>query len=118
MGHNILTKFALFSFPEKFSFNTILQFRHNLGQNHTILYPRQLCPMIHSLEILKYGMIEYNSYTKVAVNLPKKIPKLRNLMSHDSLSEDLFEVLWYDQAQYRWSKVALVIFRKFRNIFS
>ena len=72
----------------------------------------------------------YNSYTKVAVNLSKKFPfwarviwakfgpKLFNLMSHYSLSEDLFEVLWHDKAQYRWLKVALVIFPKFRNILS
>ena len=51
-------------------------------------------------------MIGYNSYTKVIlVNLPKKFPfwvrtigaqfgpKLCNLMSHDLISEDLFEVL-------------------------
>ena len=78
----------------------------------------------------EYGMMGYNSYTKVAVNLPKKFPfctrviwakfgpKLFNLMSHDSLSEDLFEVFWHDKAQYRWLKVALVIFPKFRNILS
>ena len=67
--------------------------------------------MIHSLRILKYGMTGYNSYTKVAVNLPKKFPfwaiwaeyepTLCNVMSHDSLSEDLFEVLWHDKAQHR-----------------
>ena len=34
MGHNILTKFPLVSFPQKSSFNTIVQFGHNLGQNH------------------------------------------------------------------------------------
>ena len=71
---------------------------------------------------LKYGMMEYNSYSKVAVNLPKKFPFwvrailakfgliLCNLLSYDSLSEDLFEILWHDKAQYRWLKVALVIF--------
>ena len=75
-------------------------------------------------------MIGYNSYTKVAVNLLEKFPFwvrsisakfgpiLCNLMSHDSLSEDLFEVLWHNKAQYRWLKVALVIFPKFRNILS
>ena len=69
--------------------------------------------MIHSLKILKYGMMGYDSYTKVKVNLPNKFPfwaraiwakfgpKLCNAMSHDSLSEDLFEVLWHDEAQYR-----------------
>ena len=127
---NILTKFALVSFPQKSSFNTIVQFGHNLGQNHRILCPRQLCLLIHSLKILKYGMMEYNSYTKIALNLPKKFhfwaraiwakfgPILCNLMSHDLLSEDLFEVLRHDKAQYRWLKIALVIFLKFRNILS
>ena len=58
-------------------------------------------------------MMGYNSYTKVTVNLQKKfpfwaraiwaefVPKLCNAMSHDSLFEDLFEVLWHDEAQYR-----------------
>ena len=53
---------------------------------------------------LKYGMMRYNSYTEVAVNLPKKFPLwvraisakfgpiFCNLISHDSLSEDLFEI--------------------------
>ena len=56
------------------SFNTIVQFGHNLGQNHSILCPRQLCLVIYSLKIVKYGIMGYNSYTKVAVNLPKKFP--------------------------------------------
>ena len=58
-------------------------------------------------------MMGYNSYTKVAVNLPKKFPswaraiwaefgpKLCNVMSRNSLSEDLFDVLRHDKAQYR-----------------
>ena len=116
MGHNRLTKFALVSFPQKSSFNTIVQFRYKLGRNHTTLCPRQLCHMIHSLKILKYGMIGYNSYTKVIVNLPKTFPfwartiwaefgpKLCNVMSHDSLSQDLFKVLWHDELQYRQKK--------------
>ena len=124
IGHNRLTKFALVSFPQKSSFNTIVQFGHNSGQNHTTLCPRQLCLMIHSLKTLKYGMMGYNSYTKLAVNLPKKFPfwaraiwakfgsKVCNVMSQDSFSEDLFEVLWHDEAQYRQAKVALVIFSK------
>ena len=61
----------------------------------------------------KYIMMRYNSYTKVTVNLPKIFPfwaraiwaefgpKLCNIMSHDSLSENLFEVLWHDGAQCR-----------------
>ena len=113
MGHNRLTNFALVSFPQGSSFNTTVQFGHNLGEIHTTLCPRQLCLMIHSLNILKYGMMGYNNYTKVTVNLPKIFPfwataiwaefwsKLCNVMSRDSLSEDLFEVLWHDEAQYR-----------------
>ena len=128
MGHNILTKFALVSFPQKSSFNTIVQFGHSLGQNHTILCRGQLCLLIHSLEVWNMVWWGCNSYTNVAVNLPKKFafwvratlakfgPILCSLMSHDSLSEDLFEILWHDKAQYRWLKVTLVIFPKFRNI--
>ena len=86
--------------------------------------------MIHSQKILNYGMMGYNSYTKVAVNLPEKLPfwaraiwaefgpKLCNVTSHHSLSEGPFEVLWHDKAQYKQAKVALVIFPKFRNILS
>ena len=70
MGHNRLTKFTLVSFPQKSSFNAIVIFGHNLGQNHTSLCPRQLCLMIHSLKILKCGMMGYNSFTKVTSNLP------------------------------------------------
>ena len=57
-------------------------------------------------------MMGYNSYSKIRLlNLPKKLPfearpiwtqfgpKLYNLMSHDSLSEDLFELLWHDETQ-------------------
>ena len=95
MGHKRLTKFALVSFLQKSSLNTIVQFGHNSGKNDTTLCPRQLRLMIHSLKVLKYGMMEYNNYTKVAVNLPKKFPiRAREiwdeLMAHDSLSEDLF----------------------------
>ena len=69
--------------------------------------------IFHSLKILKYGMMECNSNTKVTVNLPKKFsfwarviwaefgPKLCNVMSYDSLFEDLFKVLSYDEVQYR-----------------
>ena len=70
-GHNRFTKFALVIFPQKSSFNRIVRFWHNLGQNHTTLCPRQLCLIIHSLQILKYGVMGYNSNTKVTVNLPK-----------------------------------------------
>ena len=113
IGHNRLAMLALVSFLQKSSFNTIVQFWPNLGQNHTTLCSRQLCLMIHSLKILKYDMMVRNSYTKVTINLPTKFPfwaraiwaefepKLCNVMSHDSLSEDLVEVLWHDEAQYR-----------------
>ena len=65
----------------------------------------------HSLS--KYIMMEYNSYTKVTVNLPLIFPffartiwaefgpKLCNVVSLDSLSEDLFEVLWHNEAPCR-----------------
>ena len=98
-------------FPRNPLFKTIVQFGYNLGQTQTTSCPRQLCLMFHSLKILKYGMMGCNSYIKVTVNLPKKIsfrtraiwaefgPKLCNVMSHDSLFEDLFEVLWHDEAQ-------------------
>ena len=69
-------------------------------------------------------MMGYNSYNKVLlVNLPKKfsfqlraiwaqfVPNLCNLMSHDSLSEDLFEVLWYYEAQ-KTDKSSLTHFSK------
>ena len=67
--------------------------------------------MIHSLKTLKHDVMGYNSYTKVKVSLPKKFsfwardiwaelePKSCNVMSHDSLSQDLFEVLWHDETQ-------------------
>ena len=57
MGHNILTKFALVSFQQKSSFNTIVQFGQNLDQDHTILCPRQLCLLISFSKNLKYGMM-------------------------------------------------------------
>ena len=114
MRYNRLTKFALVSFPQKSSFNTIVQFGHNLGKSHTTLCPRQLCLMIQSLKILKYGMIGYNSYTKVTVNLPKKFlsgqgqfgPNLGQnyatvvcLMIHSL--RIFLKVLLHDKAQYR-----------------
>ena len=75
MRRNRLAKVTLVSFPQKSSFNTIVQFDPNFGKNYVTLCPRELCLLIHSLKILKCGMIEYNSYTKVIlVNLPKKLP--------------------------------------------
>ena len=74
-GQNKLTKGALVSFPQKFTFKTIVQFRPNLGQNSTTLWTRQLCLLVHSLNILKYGMIGHNSQNKVILaNLPNKFP--------------------------------------------
>ena len=58
MGHNRLTKFALVSFPQKFSFNTIVQFEQAI--------------MSHNLLSKNFEIFWYNSYTKVTVNLPKK----------------------------------------------
>ena len=57
-------------------------------------------------------MMGFNIQTEVMlVSLPKKFPsregqlvrlgpKLSNLMFHDSLSENFFEILWHDGAQY------------------
>ena len=89
-----------------------MRFGPNMGQNYATWYPRQLYLMIHSLKILKYSMIAYNRETKVLwVNLPKKFPfwlrsfwaqfgpNLCNLMSHDYLSGDFFEVFWHHEVQ-------------------
>ena len=73
MGHNILTKFSFASFPKKSFFDTIVQFGLNLGQKYTTLFPRQLCLMIHSLKIVEYGMMGYNSYTKLTNQFTKKV---------------------------------------------
>ena len=124
IGDDRLKKVVLVIFPQKSSFNTIMQFGPNMGQNYATLYPRQLYLMIHSLKILKCSMMGYNSQTKVLlVNLPKKFPfwlrafwaqfgpNLCNLMSHDSLSEDLFEVLWHHEIQ-KIDKISLSHFSK------
>ena len=122
MGHDRLKKVVLVIFPQKSSFNTIMQFGPNMGQNYATLYPRQLYLMIHSLKILKCSMMGYNSQTKVLlVNLTKNFPfclraiwaqcgpNLRNLMSHDSLSEDLLKFCGI--MRYR-RQTTLVIFPK------
>ena len=125
IGHDRLKKVVLVIFPQKSSFNTILQFGSNMGKNYATLCPRQLLYlMIHSLKILKCSMMGDNSQTKVLlVNLPKKFPfwlraiwaqfgpNLSNLMSHDSLSEDLFEVLWHHEVQ-KIDKISLSHFSK------
>ena len=125
IGHDRLKKVVLVIFPQKSSFNTILQFGPNMGKNYATLCPRQLLYlMIHSLKILKCNMMGDNSQTKVLlVNLPKKFPfrlraiwaqfgpNLSNLMSHDSLSEDLFEVLWHHEIQ-KIDKISLSHFSK------
>ena len=124
MGYDKLKKVVLVIFPQKSFFNTIVQFGPNMGQNYATLRPRQLYLMIHSLKIFKCSMMRYNSQTKVLlVNLPKEIifwlraiwvqfgPNLCNLMSHDSLSEDLFEVLWHHKAQMI-DKISLSHFSK------
>ena len=113
MGHDILKKVVLVIFPQKSSFNTIVKFGLNLGQNYATLCLRQLVLMVHSLKLLSCSMMGYNSQTKaLIVNLPIKkfrfriktiwaqfVPNLCNLLSHDSLSEDPFEVLQYHEAQ-------------------
>ena len=124
MRHDRLKKVVLVIFPQKSSFNTIVQFEPNMGQNYVTLCPTQLYLMIHSLKALKCSMMGYNSQTKVLlVNLPKKLPfqlrtiwtqfgpNLCNLMSHDSLSEDLFEVLWHHEIQ-KIDKISLSHFSK------
>ena len=124
MGHDRLKQVVLVIFHQKSSFNTTVQFGLNMGQNYITLCPRQLYLMIHSLKILKCSMMGYNSQTKVLlVNLPKKFPfqrraiwaqfgpNLCNLMSHDSLSEDLFEVLWHHEIQ-KIDKISLSHFSK------
>ena len=124
MGHDRLKKVVLVIFPQKSSFNTIMQFGPNMGQNYATLYPRQLYLMIHSLKILKCSMMGYNSQTKVLlVNLPKKFPfwlrviwaqfgpNFCNIMSHDSVSEDLFEVFWHHEVQ-KITKLVFIIFPK------
>ena len=62
IDHNRLTKSALVSFPQKSSFNTIVQFGYNLSPHHKILCPQQLCLMINALRIfLKFlGMMRHN----------------------------------------------------------
>ena len=124
IGHNRVKKVVLVIFPQKSSFNTIVQFGPNMGQNYATLCPIQLNLMIHSLKILKCSMMGYNSQTKVLlVNLPKKLPfqlrtiwtqfgpNLCNLMSHDSLIEDLFKVLWHHEVQ-KIDKISLSHFSK------
>ena len=124
IGHDRLKKVVLVIFPQKSSFNTIVQFKPNMGQDYGTLCPRQLYLMIHSLKILKCSMMGYNSQTKVLlVNLTKNFPfwlraiwtqfgpNLCNLMSHDSLSEDLFEVLWHHEVQ-KIDKISLSHFSK------
>ena len=95
-------------------------------KSYSLMIHSQLCLMIHSLEIFKYGMIGCYSYTKEAIIFSlwaRAIwaefgPKLCNIMCHDSFSEDLFDVLCHDKAQCRQAKEALVIFPKFRIILS
>ena len=124
MGRDRLKKVVLVIFPQTSSFSTIVQFGPNMGQNYATLCPMQLYLMTHSLKILKCSMMGYNSQTKVLlVNLPKKFPfwlraiwaqfgpNLCNLVSHDSLSEDVFKVLWQHQVQ-KIDKISLSHFSK------
>ena len=67
----MLKRLVLVIFPLTFSFDTILEFRLNLRQNHATLCIRQLFLMILSLRIFKCSVMGYNSYTKVLlVNMP------------------------------------------------
>ena len=63
-----------------------------------------------NFEILWYDGIQY--FDQSNVSLPKKFPsrqgqlisfgsKLSNLMFHDSLSGNFFDIVWRDGAQYR-----------------
>ena len=130
-GAQQIDKVCIRQFSPQFSpKNPLLTQLRNLGTIWTKIYNLMSQAIMSHDSIsksLKYGMMGYNRYTKVTVNLPKIFPfwagvfwakfgpKLCNIMSHDSLSEDLFEVLWHDEAQYRQTKVVLVIFSKFRN---
>ena len=73
MGLDRLKQVVFVIFPQKCSFNTIVQFGPNMGQNYATLCPRQLYLMILSLKILKCCMMGYNSQTKfLLVSLPKR----------------------------------------------
>ena len=124
MGHDRLKNLVFIIFPQKSFFDTIVQFGPNMDQNYTTLCSRKLYLIIHSLKILKCSMMGYNSQMKVSlVNLPKKFafrlraiwiqfgPNLCNIMSHDSLSEDLFKVLWHREVQKK-DKISLSHFSK------
>ena len=127
MGYDRLKKVVLFIFPQKSSFNKIVQFRPNMGQNYESFCPRQLYIMIHSLKIFKCSMMGYNSQTKLLlVTLPKTFlfwlrvisaqfgPNLCSYMSHDFLSKNLFEVLWHHEIQ-QIDRISLSYFCK--NLF-
>ena len=53
MRHDRLKKVVLIIFPEKSSFNKILQCGPNMGQKYATLCPKQLYLMIHSLKLFK-----------------------------------------------------------------
>ena len=124
MGRDRLKRVVLVIFPQKSSFNTMVQFGPNMSQNCATLCPTQLYLMIYFLKILKCSLMGYNSQTKVLlVNLLKYFPfwlrtiwakfgpNLCNLMSHDSLSEDLFEILWHHEIK-KIDKISLSHFSK------
>ena len=130
-GTQQIDKVCIRQFSPQFSLkNPLLTQLRNLGTIWTKIYNlmSQAIMSHDSLsKSLNYGLMGYKRYTKVTVSLPKIFPfwggafwakfrpKLCNIMSHDSLSEDLSEVWQHDEAQYRQTKVALVIFSKFRN---
>ena len=96
MGNNILTKFTLVSFPHN------CEIWVESGPKAYNLMPQAIMSPDSLSKNLKHVMMGFNSYTKVAVNIPKNFPFwvmaisakfgtiLCNLMSHDSLSEDFF----------------------------
>ena len=67
IGHNRWTKVTLFSFPQKSSFSTIVQFDPSWHQNDATLCSRQLCLMIFSLKILKCNVLKHNRQAKVVL---------------------------------------------------
>ena len=123
IGQDRLKKVVLVIFPQKSSFNTIVQFGPNIGQNYATLCTRQLYLMIHSPKILKCSMMGVQQIKALLVNFPKKFPfrltaiwaqfgpNVCNIMPHDSLSEDLFEVLWHHKVQ-KTNKISLIHYSK------
>ena len=122
VAHDRLKKVVLVIFPQKSSFNTIVQFGPNMAQNYATICPRQLYLMIHSLKIMKCSMMGYNSQTNVLlVNLPKKFrfwrlgPNLNQTYATLCLmiySQRIFLKFCGIMRHKRQTKLVLVIFPK------